>query len=159
MREPHQHRLRLIAQMVPGDEQVGAVGLHRFADQPIARLARRCLQAGIGPRSLPAEAARRQVELFGLGQHLAHFRRRFRPQAVVDGIDEDRGNVGPLMPPVRHQQHQRHAVGPARHREAHAAPPAERREQGIGVDDQVTGHFAFWASASSLCWKAGDRSG
>ena len=71
-----------------GEEQIGAITSHGFADEAIARLARRFLHAGLGLGPTPAQASGRQPEPLRFGEDERDFPGGLRPETVVDRIDE-----------------------------------------------------------------------
>ena len=159
MREPHQHGFGLIAEMVSGEEDIDAISRHRRCHQPVAGSTGGGLDTSRRLGAIPAQGARREAQLFGLGNDRVDLRGGFRPEPVIDGIDKDRRHIRVPLFPVGNQQHEGKTVRAAGNGEPDAAPLKQRRKPGFGVDAHDTGHFAFWFSSASRCRKAGDRSG
>ncbi len=83
-RVPHQHGLGLIVGGVAGQDQVDALAARGFRQQPVARLARGGWQAARRLWSGPAKCAMRDAALGAEAGHGSRFRRRARPQIVID---------------------------------------------------------------------------
>ena len=115
--QPHQHRFRLIAQMVT-EQQVENAGLPTPpAQQPITLGARRRLHPGGRLSAVPAQHAMVDAQRRHPPAHFHGFRRRAGSEAVVDG---DRRHPAATAPrPAVGQKAQGHAVGAAGHRHRH----------------------------------------
>lgn len=139
MGKPHEHGFGLVGEVMRGHQRVGAVGGHRLGDQPIARMARRFLQARCGLSALPPQTARGKAEPLRFGHDERDLVRRFGPQAMIDGVDDETPVRCGRPGMVGSEEEKREAVGTAGNGECEALEIGKGRKQRRGVESSRAG--------------------